>query len=32
MGGLYRGTAAVAATLISYNNVEVAVEMTMRRR
>jgi hypothetical protein len=32
MGGLYRGTAVVAAALISYNNMEVAVETTMRRR
>jgi hypothetical protein len=30
--GLHRGTAAVAAVLIGYDDMEVAVVMTMRRR
>jgi hypothetical protein len=30
--GLHRGAAAVAAALISYDDVKVAVEMTTRRR
>jgi hypothetical protein len=30
--GLRGGAAAVAATLISYDDIEVAVKMTMKRR